>query len=125
MNTECMYILKAKTVDEAKDFALYLEELANKMCEEVEPTYISVITDEFKVTSDYDGFNTPFKVKPGDMIVWAYGKDYCMNRLRPKGARRAFPYALNPDHSFNQKLKDLFKVHRDEKWKIVGFDECK
>ena len=125
MNTECMYVLKAKTVDEAKDFALYLEELANKMKEEVMPTYISVITDEFKVTSDYDGFNTPFKVKPGDMIVWAYGKDYCMNRLRPKGARRAFPYALNPDYSYNEKLKDLFKVHRDEKWKIVGFDECK
>ena len=120
-----MYVLKAKTVDEAKDFALYLEELAIKMKEEVESTYISVITDEFKVTSDYDGFNTPFKVKPGDMIVWAYGKDYCMNRLRPKGARRAFPYALNPDDSYNQKLKDLFKVHRDEKWKIVGFDECK
>lgn len=125
MNTECMYILKAKTVDEAKDFALYLEELATKMKEEVMPTYISVITDEFKVTSDYDGFNTPFKVKPGDMIVWAYGKDYCMNRLRPKGARRAFSYAFNPDDSYNQKLKDLFKVHRDEKWKIVGFDECK
>ena len=48
-----------------------------------------------------------------------------MNRLRPKGTRRAFPYALNPDDSYNEKLKNLFKVHRDEKWKIVGFDECK
>ena len=125
MNTECMYVLKEKTVEAAKEFAVYLENLAIKREEEVFPTYISIITEEFKVTSDYDGFNKPFKVKPGDMIVWAYVKDYCMNRLRPNGARRAFPYYLNPDHSFNKKLKDLFEVHRDEKWKIVGFDECK
>ena len=124
MNTECMYVLKGKTVDEAKEFALYLENLAHKMCEEVMPTYISVIIDEFKVTSDYDGWNTPFKVKPGDMIVWAYGKDYCMSRIRPKGARRAFPYALNPDYSFNKKCIDLWKVNRDKNLKIIGFNKC-
>ena len=123
MNTECMYILTAKTVDEAKEFAMYLENLANNKQEEVTPTYISVVTEEFKVTSDYDGFNKPFKVKPGDMIVWAYGKDYCMNRIRPKGAKRAFPYALNPDHSFNNKIKDLWVVNRDRNLNIIGFTE--
>ena len=125
MNTECMYVLKnAKTADEAKDFALYLEEYAEKACQEVSPTYISVVTKEFKVTSDYDGFNQPFKVKPGDMVVWAYGKDYCMHRLRPKGARRAFPYALNDD--FNDKIKDLWVVTRDKNTlQITGFAECK
>ena len=125
MNTECMYVLGNKTVDEAKEFALYLEDLAIKRKQEVMPTYISVITDEFKVTSDYDGWKTPFKVKPGDMIVWAYGKDYCMNRIRPKGARRAFPYAFNPDHEFNEKLKDLWVVTRDRDFNITGFRECK
>ena len=126
MNTECMYVLKyAKTVDEAKEFAMYLEDLAIKKGEEVMPTYISVVTEGFKVTSDYDGWNTPFKVKPGDMVVWAYGKDYCMNRLRPKGARRGFPYALNPDYSFNNKMKDLFGVCRDRDFKLVGFTKCK
>ena len=124
MNTECMYVLKTKTVDEAKDFAMYLENLAIKSKEEVMPTYISVVTKEFRVTSDYDGWNKPFKVVPGDMIVWAYGKDYCMYRLRPKGARRAFPYALNPDHSFNDKIKDLFHVCRDKNMKFDRFVEC-
>ena len=126
MNTECMYVLKnAKTVDEAKEFAIYLEDLAIKRQQEVSPTYISVITEEFNVTSDYDGFNIPFKVKPGNMVVWAYGKDYCMNRLRPKGAKRAFPYALNPNHSFNDKMKDLYCVKRDRDCKFVDFVKCK
>lgn len=125
MNTECMYVLKAKTVDEAKEFAVYLEDLASRMEEEVMPTYISVVTKEFKVTSDYDGWNKPFKVKPGDMVVWAYGKDYCMNRIRPRGARRGFPYALNPDHSFNDKIKDLWIVCRDTDMNMTGFAECK
>ena len=125
MNTECMYVLKVKTIDEAKEFAMYLEELAIKMEEDVSPTYISVVTKEFKVTSDYDGWKTPFKVKSGDMVVWAYGKDYCMYRLRPKGAKRAFPYALNPDHSFDDKIKDLVVVCRDRNLKLIGFAECK
>ena len=125
MNTECMYVLTAKTVDEAKDFAMYLEALAAVRQEEVMPTYISMVTEEFKVTSDYDGWNRPFKVKPGDMVVWAYGKDYCMNRIRPKGARRAFPYALNPDYSFGDKIKDLWMVVRDTNLNITGFTECK
>ena len=124
MNTECMYVLEAKTFDEAKEFAMYLEDLAIKKEQEVEPTGISVITKEFNVTSDYDGFNRPFKVKPGDMVVWAYGKDYCMDRLRPKGARRAFPYYLNPNHSFDDKIKDLWRVCRDKNLKIIGFAEC-
>ena len=125
MNTECMYVLKnANTVDEAKDFAMYLEDLAIKTREDVMPTYISLVEKEFKVTSDYDGWNRPFKVKPGDLVVWAYGKDYCMDRLRPKGARRAFPYALNPDHSFNDKIKDLYVVCRDNNMKFTRFAEC-
>ena len=123
MNTECMYVLKTKTVDEAKDFVMYLEDLAIRKQEEVFPTYISVVTNKFKVTSDYNGYNTPFAVKPGDMIVWAYGKDYCMNRIRPKGARKAFPYALNPDHSFNDKIKDLCMVCRNRGMEIIGFSE--
>lgn len=122
MNTECMYILtKAKTIDEAKEFAQYLEDLAVKKQEDVLPTYISVITEELNVTSDYDGYNRPFKAKPGDMIVWAYGKDYSMNRIRPKGARRAFPYALNPDGSFNEKMMDLLVVTRNRNLEFTGF----
>lgn len=126
MNTECMYVLKnAKTTDEAKEFAIYLEDLAIKRQQEVYPTYISVVTEEFNVTSDYDGFNIPFKVKPKNIVVWAYGKDYCMDRLRPKGAKRAFPYALNPNNSFNDKMKDLYCVKRDRDCKFVGFVKCK
>lgn len=125
MNTECMYVLtKENTVDGAKEFAKYLEKLAIEKGEEVVPTYISVITEPFKITRDYDGFSVPFKVKPGDMVVWAYGKDYCMYRIRPKGARMGFPYALNPDHSFNDKLKDLYVVERDKNYSFVGFREA-
>lgn len=126
MNTECMYVLKnAKTIDEAKEFAIYLEDLAIRRQQEVFPTYISVVTEEFNVTSDYDGFNIPFKVKPENIVVWAYGKDYCMDRLRPNGAKRAFPYALNPNNSFNDKMKDLYCVKRDRDCKFVGFVKCK
>ena len=120
MNCECMYILKEKTEDAAKEFALYLEDLSFRRQEEVFPTYISVVTEECKLTSDYDGWNIPFKVKPGDMVVWAYGKDYCMNRIRPKGARRGFPYALNGG-LFNAKMKDLWAVTRDKNYKLTGF----
>lgn len=124
MNTECMYVLKeAKTIDEAKEFALYLENLAIKTDKEVMPTYISVVTKEFKITSDYDGVKPPFKVKPGDMVVWAYGKDYCMYKIRPNGAKRGFPYTLNPNHSFNDKMRDLYIVRRDKNLKIIDFIE--
>ena len=97
MNTECMYILKGKTFEEAKEFCKYLDDLANRKCEEVIPCYVAQALKDIKVTSDYDGWNTPFTVKKGTYFVWAYGKDYCMYRLRPKGARRAFPYAMNPE----------------------------
>lgn len=124
MNTECMYVLKEKTVDAAKEFVLYLEDLAIKMEEEVSPTYISLITESFTVSNDYDGFRSWFKVKPGDIVVWAYGKDYCMYRIRPKGARRAFPYNVNPDDSWRGKVKDLWHICRDKNMKFAGFAEC-
>ena len=127
MNTECMYVLKEKTIEAAKEFAVYLEDLATRRSEEVLPTYISIVTEEFRVTSDYDGFRGQFKVKPGDVIVWAYGKDYCMYRLRPKGARRAFPYYiyLEPNNAFEGRVKDLFKMHRNKDYKIDGFVEIR
>ena len=124
MNTECMYVLKEKTIDAAKEFAVYLEDLATKREEEVFPTYISLITGSFAVSSDYDGLRSLFKVKPGDVVVWAYGKDYCMYRLRPKGARRAFPYEVNPDDSWRDRMKDLWCVRRNRNMEFVEFVKC-
>lgn len=124
MNTECMYVLKEKTIDAAKEFAVYLEDLATKRGEEVFPTYISLITGSFAVSSDYDGLRSLFKVKPGDVVVWAYGKDYCMYRLRPKGARRAFPYEVNPDDAWRDRMKDLWCVRRNRNMEFVEFVKC-
>ena len=104
MNTECMYVLKEQSLEAAKEFCKYLNEFATKRCEDVTPTYISVALKDFFVTSTYDGWDgTLFKVKAGTYFVWAYGKDYCMYRIRPKGARRGFPYAVNDS------LEGLFK----------------
>jgi len=101
MNTECMYILKEQTMDAAKKFAEYLSDLAEKKGAELTPTYISVAKKDFRVTPDYDGYQSSFKVKAGTIFVWADGKLHWMYDLRPRGARRCFPYAtcydINPD----------------------------
>lgn len=107
MTTECIYALKDKTIDEAKEFCIYINDLANRKEEEVMPTYISKVLKDIYVTTDYDGFGTIFKLKKDTIIVWAYGKDYCMHRLRPgKGSRKCFPYAMNQD--LNGLFEDLF-----------------
>ena len=107
MTTECIYALKDKTIDEAKEFCIYINALAIRKEEEVMPTYISKVLKDIYVTTDYDGFGTMFKLKKDTIIVWAYGKDYCMHRLRPgKGSRKCFPYAMNKD--LNGLFEDLF-----------------
>lgn len=107
MTTECIYALKDKTIDEAKEFCIYINDLAIRKEEEVMPTYISKVLKDIYVTTDYDGFGTMFKLKKDTIIVWAYGKDYCMHRLRPgKGSRKCFPYAMNKD--LNGLFEDLF-----------------
>lgn len=107
MTTECIYALKDKTIDEAKEFCIYINDLAIRKEEEVMPTYISRVLKDIYVTTDYDGFGTMFKLKKDTIIVWAYGKDYCMHRLRPgKGSRKCFPYATNKN--LDGLFEDLF-----------------
>ena len=118
MNTECMYILEKEkqTLEDAKEFCKYLDELAARKYEEVYSTFISKALKDFKVTPDYDGYGRAFTVKKGTIFVWAYGKDYCMYRLYPIGARRGFPYALNKSLSglFEDVIRcsDLYKEER-------------
>lgn len=123
MTTECMYVLKTDNLEEAKEFCKRVNKLAIKREEEVIPTYISKALKDFRVTPDYDGFSRPFMVKKGTLFVWAYGKDYCMHRLRPKGARKCFPYALN--ETGNGLMIDLYKcIYDDEIMYITSFERC-
>lgn len=109
MNTECMYVLKNQTIDAAKDFCKYLDNLATEKEIELYPTYVSVAKRDFRVTPDYDGFMGSFTVKKGTIFVWAYGKDYHMMRNKVKGGRRCFPYAMNWDVDFKELMEDVWE----------------
>ena len=109
MNTECIYVLKDGSLENAKEFCDYIDKLAEERCLELYPTYVSIAKKDFKVTFDYDGWHTPFKIKKGEYLVWVYGKDYDMNRVRPKGARRGFPYAINDRNDFPNMFEDIYK----------------
>ena len=91
MNCECFYVVKNSTLEGAREMAKEIDRVATKQCEEVYPVYICKALKDFKATSDYDNYNEDFKVKAGSWLVFAQGKDYCMNRIRPKGGRRGFP----------------------------------
>lgn len=91
MNCECFYVVKNQTLEGARELAKAIDNCAERQCEEVYPVYISKIKKDFIATSTYEGFANPFKVKAGTLVVFAQGKDYCMDRIRPKGGRRGFP----------------------------------
>ena len=109
MTTVCMYILKDKTFEEAKEFCDYLYDLAWERNEEVIPYLVAQAIDDFYTTSDYDGFGTRSKIKKGTYFIWAHGKDYCMYRLRPKGAKRGYPYFCNPNRKYEDCVADLWE----------------
>lgn len=91
MNCECFYVVKGNTLESAREFAKTLNNLAIKRKEEVYPVYISKAKIDFEAATNYDGWKGIFKVKKDTFLVFAHGKDYCMNRIKPKGGKRGFP----------------------------------
>ena len=91
MNCECFYVIKNSSLEGAREFAKVLNETANKQQEEVYPVYISQANNNFSATSDYDNEQSKFTVSKGSWLVFAHGKDYCMNRIKPIGGKRGFP----------------------------------
>ena len=91
MNCECFYVVKENTLEAARELAKCIDECAAKQMEEVYPVYICKSKKDFGAASNYDGYMSPFKVKENTYLVFAQGKDYCMNRIRPKGGKRGFP----------------------------------
>ena len=91
MNCECFYVIKGNTLETAREFVDELNRVADRQQEEVYPVYICQAKKTFKATPDYDNCGTIFTVKKDTWLVFACGKDYCMNRIRPNGGRRGFP----------------------------------
>lgn len=91
MNCECFYVVKNQTLEGAKELAKAINVCAEKQWEDVTPIYISRIKKDFVAATNYDGYQSPYKVKAGTLVVFAYGKDYSMHRIRPKGGKRGFP----------------------------------
>lgn len=118
MNCECFYVVKnGNSIENARILAETINNVANKQGEEVYPACISVATRDFYATSDYDNFNTDFKVKRGQYLVFAYGKDYCMNKIRPKGGRRGFPNKIKHEdfyENFYEYIEDVEGVKFEE-----------
>lgn len=114
MNCECFYVVtNENTIENARLLAKTINYVANKQCEEVFPIYISKAKKDFYATADYDNSMPSFKVKEGQFLVFAYGKDYCMNRIRPNGGRRGFPnVAFHDDfyEGFEGYIEDVEKV---------------
>ena len=110
MNCECFYVVKENTLEAARELAKRINECANKQMEEVYPVYICKSKKNFGAASNYDGWRSPFKVKAGTYLVFAQGKDYCMNRIRPKGGKRGFPdidYKAEFRERFNEYIEDI------------------
>ena len=113
MNCECFYVVKENTLEAARELAEEIDRVANKQEEEVFPVCISKTKRSFHATSDYDNFKPTFNVKKDQFLVFAQGKDYCMDRIRPKGGKRGFP-----DHfdcwdfydNFYEYIEDIEKV---------------
>lgn len=97
MNCECFYVVKGNSLEAARELAKEINRVADKQMEEVYPVYICKALKDFVATSDYDNYKPDFKVKTGSWLVFAQGKDYCMNRIRPKGGKRGFPNRLVHD----------------------------
>lgn len=110
MNCECFYVIKENTVEAANDFANKIEKFAHERWEELYPVAISEAIKDFSATSDYDNWKTPFKVKSGSILVFVYGKDYSMHRVKIKGGKRGFPNRyFNDDfyENFNDYIRDI------------------
>lgn len=101
MNCECFYLIKNQSLEGAREFAKEIERVANKNHEEVYPVYICKALKDFTATSDYDNWNTPFKVKSGSWLVFAQGKDYCMARIKPNGGKRGFPNRIKHEDFYD------------------------
>ena len=91
MNCECFYVVKENTLEAARELAERINDCANKQMEEVYTVCISKSIKDFGAASNYDGWQSLFKVKAGTYLVFAQGKDYSMYRIRPKGGKRGFP----------------------------------
>ena len=91
MNCECFYVVKENTLEAARELVKQINDCANRQMEEVYPVYICKSKIGFDAATNYDGWMSPFKVKADTYLVFAQGKDYCMNRIRPKGGKRGFP----------------------------------
>jgi len=101
MNCECFYVVKNASLEGAREFANTLNKVAEKQQEEVFPVYISQAKADFSATSDYDNFCSEFIVKKDSWLVFAQGKDYCMNRIRPAGGRRGFPNKMKHEDFYS------------------------
>ena len=110
MTCECFYVVKENTLEEARELAKRINDCAKKQKEEVFPVYICKSRKDFGAASNCDGFISPFKVKADTYLVFAQGKDYCMNRIRPKGGKRGFPdmyYRMEFYENFGDFIEDI------------------
>lgn len=110
MNCECFYVVKENTLEAARELAKRIDDCADKQMEEVYSVYISKSRKDFGAASNYDGWRSPFKVKADTYLVFAQGKDYCMNRIKPKGGKRGFPDMNCREEfytNFNEFIEDI------------------
>lgn len=89
MNTECVYVLKERTVQSAHEFADRIRKYGESR--EIYPISVAKIKQSTPMTPDYDGFGEEFMVKKGTLVVFVGGKLHNMMEIRPKGATRGFP----------------------------------
>ena len=110
MNCECFYVVKENTLEAARELAKRIDDCAIKQMEEVYPVYICKTKKDFGAATNYDGWKSPYKVKAGTYLVFAQGKDYCMDRIRPKGGKRGFPnetYQIEFWTNFKDFIEDI------------------
>lgn len=113
MNCECFYVVKDNTLENARELAKRIDATANDRGDELYPVCISKVKRDFYATSDYDNFNTDFKVKEGQFLVFVQGKYHSMCSIRPKGGRRGFPNMFEHDDfysCFDDYIKDIEEV---------------
>lgn len=91
MNVECFYVIKDQTIEGAREFAKEVDRVSEKYHQELYPVYICKAIKDIIATSDWSNWNADFKVKKGTWLVFVQGKDYCIDRVRPKGGRRGYP----------------------------------
>ena len=115
MNCECFYVVKGGTIEDARKLVDTINKTAEKREEEIYPVYISKAKKSFLASTNYDGFyhHPRYRVKEGDLLVFAQGKDYCMYRTRMTGGKRGFPvYEIKGDfyENFYDYIEDIEEV---------------